>query len=100
MGACFSGRGAGLPPPARIPTPADPDLAAAPAADPAVGALSGTELIALRREVDRLEARWLRGLAGFDRGGEWAAEGAVSTAVWLQVHCRLSRLSPARPGTR
>lgn len=35
-------------------------------------------------------ARWLRGLAGFDRGGERAGDGAVSTAAWLRAHCRLS----------
>jgi len=54
------------------------------------GAISGDDLVRLRRAVNRLEAAFTGGVGLFDRGREWSAEGAVSAAAWLRRHCGLS----------
>src|SRR6266545_8365514 len=56
-------------------------------------ALLATEVVAMRRLVDRLEADWLRRLATVDGRGAAGAElgaQAPSAAGWLRARCRLS----------
>lgn len=48
------------------------------------------DLVELRREIDRLEAQWLRRLAAFDGRGAAAVDGSGSTPSWLRRHCRLA----------
>lgn len=55
------------------------DFAAEPALDEAV--------VELRRQVDRVEASWLRGVAVLDAGGESVPEG--SAGAWLRRRCRM-----------
>jgi len=53
------------------------------------GAL-GEDLIALRREIDRLELEFSRRLRGFDARRGYVGSGATSTVGWLRWACRLS----------
>ncbi len=50
------------------------------------GAL-GSDIIDIRREIDRLEGECLRRLHRFDRSHGALAEGAVSTVSWLRASC-------------
>ncbi len=53
------------------------------------GAL-GDDIIALRRQIERLEAECSRRLFRFDEQRGYASEGAVSMQSWLRHHCNLS----------
>jgi len=58
------------------------------ATDPAVlGA--GDTLVALHRQLERLEAAATRATAAFDAGRSWEADGARSAAAWVSTRCRL-----------
>ncbi len=50
----------------------------------------GDELARIRRQIDRLEAQFIRRLHRFDRGHGALAEGAVSTVSWLRATCGLT----------
>jgi Domain of unknown function (DUF222) len=50
----------------------------------------GDDLVAIRRQIDRLEAEFIRRLHRFDRRRAAHAEGAVSTVSWLRGRCGLS----------
>ncbi|MEA2900539.1 MAG: hypothetical protein QOH36_426 [Actinomycetota bacterium] len=58
------------------------------AADPSTLA-DGESLVALQRELERLQAVVTRATAAFDAGGSWAADGARSSAAWLTARCGL-----------
>jgi hypothetical protein len=55
-------------------------------ADPAVLA-DPDSLVALYRELDRLEAVVTRASAAFDSTGVWEAEGAHSAGAWISTRC-------------
>jgi Domain of unknown function (DUF222) len=44
---------------------------------------------ALERDLGRLACVASKAVAGFDTSGEWAADGAQSTAAWLSTRCHL-----------
>ncbi len=50
----------------------------------------GDDLVALRREMGRLEAEFIRRLHPFDRRHGALSEGAASTVSWLRGTCGLS----------
>jgi hypothetical protein len=50
----------------------------------------GDDLVEIRRQVDRLEAQFIRRLHRFDRNHAARAQGAVSTVSWLRGTCGLS----------
>ena len=50
----------------------------------------GDDLVAIRRQIDRLEAEFIRRLHRFDRSHAALAEGAVSTVSWVRGRCGLS----------
>jgi Domain of unknown function (DUF222)/HNH endonuclease len=50
------------------------------------GAL-GSDLVDIRRQIDRLEGEFLRRLYRFDRNHGALADGAVSTVSWLRGSC-------------
>jgi hypothetical protein len=50
----------------------------------------GPKLVEVRREMDRLEAGWTQLVRGFDRGGRWADDGALSAKAWLRHRCRMA----------
>nr|MDQ2960083.1 13E12 repeat family protein [Candidatus Dormibacteraeota bacterium] len=50
----------------------------------------GDDLAAMRREIDRLEAQFLRRLRRFDTHHGALAEGAASTVSWLRGTCGLT----------
>ena len=62
----------------------------------------GETLMALHRQLARLEAVTTRATAAFDVfGGTWEADGARSAASWVAVRCRLpasDRPPPGAPG--
>src|SRR2546421_2606161 len=53
-------------------------------ADPALLA-DGENIVALHRQLDRLEAATTRATAAFDAGGAWEADGAPSAAAWISI---------------
>ena len=57
-------------------------------ADPALLA-DGESLVALHRQLERLEAATTRATAAFDAGGTWEADGARTAAAWVSTRCRL-----------
>ncbi len=61
-------------------------LAAEPIDELSDGAL-GSDLVDIRRQIDRLEGEFLRRLDRFDRSHGALADGAVSTVSWLRAHC-------------
>src|SRR3989454_6862355 len=54
------------------------------------GARLGEGLIETRALKDRVEAVFAEGLRGFDRSGEYAADGAIDLVAWLRSRCKLS----------
>ena len=50
----------------------------------------GADLIDIRRDIDRLEAEFVRRLHRFDRAHGAAAGGGVSTVSWLRSHCGMT----------
>jgi hypothetical protein len=54
---------------------------------------------ALERDLGRLHCVTSKAVAGFDAAGEWALDGAHSTAAWLSTRCHLP-LSEARSQLR
>ena len=56
-------------------------------ADPGVLA-GGDAVVALSRQLARLEAVAARASAAFERRGEWRADGARTADAWLAVRCR------------
>src|SRR5512141_2933843 len=48
------------------------------------------ELAELRRDIDRLEARWMRMVASYDRSHDWAADGFVNAGSALRARCNLT----------
>ena len=46
-------------------------------------------IIALERELARLEYLVAKSAAAFDAGGEWATDGAKTAAAWLVTRCHL-----------
>ncbi|HEX9548379.1 MAG TPA: DUF222 domain-containing protein, partial [Acidimicrobiales bacterium] len=54
--------------------------------DPAVLA-DPDSLVALHRQLDRLEAVAARADASFDNSGVWQADGAHSAAAWISTRC-------------
>jgi hypothetical protein len=46
-------------------------------------------VVALERDLGRLTCVASQAVAGFDAAGEWAADGAQSTAAWLSTRCHL-----------
>lgn len=65
------------------------DLAGEEIDDLADAAL-GTDLVSLRRVIDRIEAEFIRRLERFDTQHGALAEGAVSTVSWLRSTCGLT----------
>ena len=68
------------------------------AADPSTLA-DGESLVALQRELERMQAVLTRATAAFDAGGSWAADGARSSAAWVAARCGLP-LATARRRVR
>src|SRR5437588_12775809 len=64
-------------------------------ADPTVLA-DGETIVALHRQLDRLEAATTRATAAFDAGGTWAADGARTAAAWIATRCRLPMATARR----
>jgi hypothetical protein len=58
--------------------------------DGVADAALSSDVVELRRQVDRLEAQWLRRVTALDRRGIWQSEGALSPTAWLRDHCRLA----------
>jgi hypothetical protein len=58
--------------------------------DGVTDAALSSDVVELRRQVDRLEAQWLRRVTALDRRGIWRAEGALSPTAWLRDRCRLA----------
>ena len=56
------------------------------AADPTALA-DGEAIVALHRQLDRLEAATTRASAAFDAGRSWDDDGARSAASWIAVRC-------------
>lgn len=56
----------------------------------------GDDLVALRRDIDRLELEFSRRLQGFDARRGWSGTGALSTVAWLRNTCRLSPAAAAQ----
>ena len=50
----------------------------------------GSDLVELRRQIDRLEAQWLRRLQVFDARGGGEVDSFPSTASWLHASCRMT----------
>ena len=60
----------------------------------------GEDLIAIRREVERLEAGFADKMQRFELGRGHAADGAVSAVAWVRHACRMSQRDAAmRIGT-
>jgi Domain of unknown function (DUF222) len=55
----------------------------------------GDDLVAMRAQIDRLEAEFIRRLHRFDRSRAALAEGAVSTVSWVRGRCGLSGAAAA-----
>lgn len=55
----------------------------------------GSDLVDIRRQIDRLEAEFLRRLHRFDRNHGALAEGAVSTVSWLRGTCGVTAATAA-----
>jgi hypothetical protein len=55
----------------------------------------GDDLVAIRAQIDRLEAEFIRRLQRFDRSRAALAEGAVSTVSWVRGRCGLSGAAAA-----
>jgi len=61
----------------------------------AIDELAGAELgsaddvVALQRELARLEAIAVRAVARFDASREWAIDGAKSASAWITAQCRI-----------
>jgi hypothetical protein len=56
----------------------------------------GSDLVDIRRQIDRLEAEFLRRLYRFDRNHGALAEGAVSTVSWLRGTCGVTGATAAQ----
>ncbi|HEX4755012.1 MAG TPA: DUF222 domain-containing protein, partial [Candidatus Dormibacteraeota bacterium] len=56
----------------------------------------GSDLVDIRREIDRLEAEFLRRLERFDRKHGALSEGAVSTVSWLRSTCGVTAAAAAQ----
>ncbi len=50
----------------------------------------GADLVDIRRDMDRLEAEFVRRLHRFDRAHGARADGGVSTVSWLRSHCGMT----------
>lgn len=50
----------------------------------------GSDLVDIRRQIDRLEGEFLRRLDRFDRSRAALADGAVSFVSWVRAHCRVT----------
>ena len=48
----------------------------------------GEAVVALHRQLERLEAVFTRAVAAFDAGGTWSADGARTAASWVATKCR------------
>jgi hypothetical protein len=55
-----------------------------------LGTKLGDVLVAMRHEIDRLEAEFARGLRDFDELKEYRREGATSSVAWMKSRCGLS----------
>jgi hypothetical protein len=55
----------------------------------------GEDLVAIRTQIDRLEAEFIRRLQRFDRHRAALAEGAVSTVSWVRGRCGLNGAAAA-----
>jgi hypothetical protein len=55
----------------------------------------GSDLVDIRRQIDRLEAEFMRRLHRFDRNHGALAEGAVSTVSWLRGTCGVTAATAA-----
>ncbi len=51
----------------------------------------GESMEALHRQVARLDAFTTEATAAFDAQGEWAADGAKTSAAWIAKRCRVPR---------
>jgi hypothetical protein len=65
------------------------------AADPAALG-DGEAVVALHRQLSRLEAVATRASASFGRSGEWRADGARTPVAWLSARCRLPERTARR----
>jgi len=50
----------------------------------------GEDLVGIRRQIDRLEAEFIRRLSIFERRRGFAADGAASMVAWLRSRCGLA----------
>ena len=48
----------------------------------------GEAIVALHRQLERLEAVFTRAVAAFDAGGSWSADGARTASAWVATRCR------------
>ena len=61
------------------------------------GAVCGADdVVALERQLARLEAAVTGAVAAFEASGAWGVDGAQNAASWLAVRCSLSRPSARR----
>lgn len=56
----------------------------------------GSDLVDIRRQIDRLEAEFMRRLHRFDRNHGALADGAVSTVSWLRGTCGVTAATAAQ----
>ena len=56
---------------------------------------AGEELVAIRRQIDRLEAEFVRRLSHFERVRGFVADGCPSLVAWLRTRCGLAAGSAA-----
>src|SRR5207302_10037148 len=49
----------------------------------------GETIVALHRQLARLEAVATRATAAFDAGRSWEADGARSAAAWIGIRCHV-----------
>jgi hypothetical protein len=65
------------------------DLAGIPASD------LGEDLVGMRRQIDQIEAEFMRRLRHFDHTQAYSPSGALSAASWLRWKCRLASSTAA-----
>jgi hypothetical protein len=73
-------------------------VAAFDAADPTTSGLDelSSDLVAMRRGIDRLEAQFSRRLVAFDALRGYEASGAADMISWLRSECRMGTSAAAR----
>lgn len=51
----------------------------------------GETIVALERQLARLECLVTKAVADFDTSGAWALDGSRNPSVWIATRCRLAK---------